>query len=152
MLKCNEVLSVQFRRKQKSFSGLKQPSQKSPCPNEARIIEAESAWSALCQAFHFVALHPIEWLIIAPDSLLLVLENLKYHVKGRDWTKSGYMGHPIHNFMADYNVLSAGILLSNGTVQHLIKAFPDYNSCHESGKYWNNEDLYLGRYTQFDIE
>lgn len=105
---------------------------------------AESGWSALCQTFHLLP-RPIEWLIIVPDSVLVVTENLKKFVRDRDWKgMASYFGHPLRHYMGEYNSLSAGILLSNASISLLLGQFPDPRSCNQSGKYWNNEDIYLG--------
>uniref|UniRef100_A0A1B6KVR8 Sulfotransferase domain-containing protein n=1 Tax=Graphocephala atropunctata TaxID=36148 RepID=A0A1B6KVR8_9HEMI len=45
-----------------------------------------------------------------------------------------------------YNIAQAGYVLSKGSIKTLIERFPSSESCLISGKYWKNDDFYLGKY------
>lgn len=145
MQKCDNYLVVQPNKTKKALSKFASPDDdKCEHPADILAVSADSSWGALCQTFHLLP-RPLEWLIIVPDSVLVVVENLKQYVRGRDWRAAGYFGHPVHHYTGEFNVLSAGVVLSNGTVSRLIRRFRDKEACEKSGKYWNNEDLYLGK-------
>lgn len=107
-------------------------------------IRGPSAWSNLCKALHFAKTKDLQWLMVSPDSSMVMIENLQFYVNGLDWKKAYYLGYALKNYVANYNILAAGILLSNGTLERLLSLFPTEDACDKSGKYWNNEDLYLG--------
>lgn len=133
--KCDNYLIVKFNR----TKGAK----KVQHGKKSWTVSAESGWSALCQTFQLLP-RPVQWLIIVPESVLVVVENLKRLVRNRDWNDVAYIGHAQRHYMGEYNALSAGILLSNASISLLLDRFPDKSACSSSGRYWNNEDVYLG--------
>lgn len=107
------------------------------------VLTSDNSWSILCHALHLLK-RPTDWVLIVPDTSLVVVENLKEYARNYDWRRAWYMGHPIEHYSANYNVGSAGILLSNGSVEALFKIFTNPKTCQRDGKHWNKEDLHLG--------
>lgn len=110
-----------------------------------KIVEGNSAWSGLCKAFHFVKNSKSQWFLIIPDNLFVLINNLKYFVKDLNWKDGHYYGYVIKDQVADYNTLTAGILLSRGSLEALMKVFKTENDCDNKEKFWRKEDLYLGK-------
>lgn len=114
------------------------------CPRTFKVT-ASNAWAGLCKTLHLVKRSRSHWFIFAPDNLLVLVDNLKAYVKDLDWESEHYYGHAVQHYEADYNVLSAGVLISRGTLFRLSEKFREHQ-CESSGKYWKNEDLYLGKH------
>lgn len=109
-----------------------------------RTFVSRSAWSGLCKALHLFKTKQNDWLVIVPDSLMVLMENLKLFVKDLNCEENYYYGYALEHYEADYNALGAGILLSRGTIRKLFEKFQTENDCDNSGKHWRNEDVFLG--------
>ncbi|KAK6617836.1 hypothetical protein RUM43_014064 [Polyplax serrata] len=107
-------------------------------------VVSKSAWGGLCKALHKI--NRTDWLLIVPDNLIVLVDNLRYFVRNLDGEEDHYYGYAIEHYDAAYNTLSAGILLSSGSLQKLYKKFHTEHDCDNSGKYWRNEDVHLGKY------
>lgn len=107
-----------------------------------------SSWQLLCEAFRYVwkSSETLEWLIFVKDDTLVVLENLRYMLGPLNHTQDHYLGHAVTLWGQPYNVADAGYVISAGVLRKLIKMFDNSEKCIISGKYWKQEDYYLGKF------
>lgn len=107
-----------------------------------------SSWQLLCEAFRYVwkSSETLEWLIFVKDDTLVVLENLRYMLGPLNHTQDHYLGHAVTLWGQPYNVADAGYVISVGVLRKLIKMFDNSEKCVISGKYWKQEDYYLGKF------
>ncbi|KAL0268481.1 UNVERIFIED_CONTAM: hypothetical protein PYX00_010409 [Menopon gallinae] len=152
LTKCDDVFTVRVNRAGKRRTDVEEDTRWIGLPEgevctKTRIhnVTAGSSWAGLCKTLHLVKTSPSNWFIFAPDNLLVLVDNLKAYVKPLDWTRDHYYGHAVQHYEADYNVFSAGVLISRGTLLNLVESFRE-DRCESSGKYWKNEDLYLGKH------
>lgn len=162
---CDEYRVIKINRADKSLKRLKGMlnhvknwetcSTKIDCNrelNDQNLINVvgESGWSGLCKAFQFIKVFSSEWIIIVPDNLMVLTENLKTFIQTLNPKEEyHYYGHAVKNYEADYNVISAGILISWGVFIKLMDKFSTEVDCSKAGKYWENEDFFLGSF-RFD--
>ncbi|XP_071442974.1 C1GALT1-specific chaperone 1-like [Hetaerina americana] len=112
-------------------------------------LQAKSSWHFLCEAIrilwesHKTVLH---WVLFLPESQFAIPENLRMYVANLSYEKPYYMGHAIKFWGVDYNVAQAGYVLSKGAVRAIRKKFNATDSCVTGGKFWRNEDYYLGKH------
>lgn len=114
-------------------------------PNSFKV-KAKSSFHVLCDVIRNIhKFHSdMEWSIFVKDDMFVVPENLRYLVASLNASDGYYLGHPINFWGVDYNIAMAGYALSRGAIKSLFGKFPDAKSCISGGKYWKQEDLYLG--------
>lgn len=106
-----------------------------------------SSWVLLCKALVNVS-DNYNWILILHDDTFAILENLRLLVAGLDDSKGYYLGHPVTFWTVTYNMGQAGFVLSKGSVNKIKNKFNMTNSCTSERTYWNQEDMYLGKYFQ----
>lgn len=112
-------------------------------------IKLTSSWQMLCEVMNYIwniDNKLLQWTIFIKDDTIILLENLRYFVAGLDFNNDYYLGHPISLWGQTYNVAQAGYVLSRGSFRKIIETFNDNYKCSSSGKYWKNEDFYLGKH------
>ncbi|KAF4519281.1 hypothetical protein B566_EDAN002171 [Ephemera danica] len=113
------------------------------------VIKPKSSWHYLCDAIRHLWLEHsanMQWVIFASDVLFVVPENLRLLVASLDHTQPYYLGHALTQWGENYNAAQAGYVLSSGALSDLAVKFNSSAACETSGKYWKNEDVYLGKY------
>lgn len=110
------------------------------------VNKSLSSFSALCSAARraYAASPPSAWVLFVRDDTFCVPENLRRLVASLDATLPWYLGHAVELWGVDYNAAGAGFVLSRGALNLLMKAFPDDSACQKGGKYFKQEDYYLG--------
>jgi hypothetical protein len=86
----------------------------------------------------------LHWVLFVSDDIFAIPENLRYYVASLDYNEPHYLGSDITFWGKTYNVGEAGYVLSKGVIYALQMKFNSSESCLKSGKYWRNEDFYLG--------
>lgn len=120
--------------------------------SEVPIINFEikllSSWQLLCEAFNYIWKDngALEWLIFVKDDTLVISENLRYMLALLNHTQDHYLGHAVVLWGRPYNVANAGYVISMGVFEKLIKMFDNSEKCAAGGKYWKQEDYYLGKF------
>ncbi|KAJ4445235.1 hypothetical protein ANN_07036 [Periplaneta americana] len=112
-------------------------------------FKPKSSWQYLCDTMRYIWQHnkgPLHWVIFLPDDVFVIPENLRYYVAALDYNEPHYLGHDVTFWGKVYNVGEAGYVLSKGALLALQYRFNTSESCLKSGKYWKNEDFYLGKY------
>lgn len=132
--RCNEVI----------FFGLENSSDISVI-----VLRPKSSWQYLCDAIRYLWQNNKEnlhWALFVPDDIFAIPENLRYYVASLDYNEPHYLGNDITFWGNAYNVGGAGYVLSKGVIYALQMKFNSSESCLKSGKYWRNEDFYLGKH------
>ncbi|CAD6208280.1 GSCOCG00003288001-RA-CDS [Cotesia congregata] len=112
-------------------------------------VKITSSWQLLCESLHHVwkSLNDsLQWVIVIKDDTMILLENLRYYVAPLDYNDGHYLGHPVVLWGQAYNVAQAGYVLSRGAVEKVISHFNTHEKCLAGGKYWKQEDYYLGKH------
>ncbi|XP_046389462.1 C1GALT1-specific chaperone 1-like [Ischnura elegans] len=112
-------------------------------------IKAKSSWHFLCETIQIVwKSHgsSLNWVLFLPESQFAIPENLRFYVEKLNYEKSYYMGHAVKFWGVDYNLAQAGYVLSKGAIRAVVKKFSSPGSCISGGKFWKNEDYYLGKH------
>ena len=88
----------------------------------------ERRWTACREALIHLARHYIDdyqWFLLAEDDTYVIVDNLVYFLAAQDVTYGRYLGHAIHRWGTDYNVIGAGVVLNRNSLRrlhsHLIK-------------------------------
>lgn len=74
-----------------------------------------------------------KWILVADDYTYASIENLRYYVAPLNESLPYYLGHPVKDFSNLYNVGSAGIVLSCGSVSLIHSIYNNAEDC--SSKY-----------------
>ena len=112
-------------------------------------LKPKSSWQYLCDAIRYVWRSygiDINWVLFVPDYVYVVPENLRYYTAPLDYNKTYYLGNDVIFWGQLYNVGEAGYVLSKGTINLLQTKFNSSDSCLKSGRYWKNDDFYLGEH------
>jgi hypothetical protein len=131
---CNEIV----------FFGLKSTSVIS-----LTVLKPKSSWQYLCDAVRHLWQNNkanLHWALFVPDDVFVIPENLRYYVASLDYNEPHYLGDAVTFWSNVYNVGEAGYVLSKGVIYALQMKFNSSELCRKSGKYWRNEDFYLGNY------
>jgi glycoprotein-N-acetylgalactosamine 3-beta-galactosyltransferase len=137
--RCNEIL----------FFGLENNSDVSVI-----VLKPKSSWQYLCDAIRYLWQNHkanLHWALFVSDDVFVIPENLRYYVASLDYNKPHYLGEEVTFWGTVYNVGEAGYVLSKGVIHALQRKFDSSESCLKSGKYWRNEDFYLGKYVMLHI-
>jgi len=132
--RCNEVV----------FFGVKNTSVIS-----LNVLKPKSSWEYLCHAIRHLWQSnkaDLHWALFVPDDVFVIPENLRYYVASLDYREPHYLGDDVTFWGEVYNIGDAGYVLSKGVIYALQMKFNSSELCHKSGKYWRNEDFYLGNY------
>lgn len=106
-----------------------------------------SSWQRLCDIIRTIlSKENLEWVLIAPDYIYVIPENLRYLVAYRDPDRAYYLGHPSHFWNQVYNSAETAYVLSRGSIRKIVAKFNSSSACLKSGKYTNNEDYLLGEF------
>lgn len=110
-------------------------------------IKLVSSWQLLCEAINYIwrSNKALEWIIFVQDDTLVILENLRYMLSPLNHTQDHYLGHAVILWGQPYNIADAGYVISIGVLRKLIKMFDNSEKCITSGRYWKQEDYYLGK-------
>ncbi|GFX03328.1 glycoprotein-N-acetylgalactosamine 3-beta-galactosyltransferase 1 [Trichonephila clavipes] len=91
-----------------------------------------TSFEGFCYAFTHVY-HKYEgqfdWVIIADDYTYAMIENLRYYVASLNSSFPYYLGHPVKDFSSLYNIGSAGIVLSKGSLSLLYSVYSTADDC-----------------------
>jgi glycoprotein-N-acetylgalactosamine 3-beta-galactosyltransferase len=131
---CNEIV----------FFGVKNSSAVS-----LTVLKPKSSWQYLCDGIRHLWKYnkaDLHWALFVPDDVFVVPENLRYYVASLNYNEPHYLGDDVTFWGNVYNVGEAGYVLSKGAIYALQMKFNSSELCHKSGKYWRNEDFYLGKY------
>ncbi|XP_058797465.1 C1GALT1-specific chaperone 1-like isoform X2 [Phymastichus coffea] len=113
-------------------------------------IKYTSAWQFLCEIMNYIWKRrneiPLNWIIFIKDDTIVVPENLQYNLAALNYMEPYYLGHAIVLWGTPYNVAQAGYVLSYESLRRVIKLFNTSKKCAAGGKYWKNEDYYLGKH------
>lgn len=137
---CNEIL----------FFGLENRSDVS-----VTVLKPKSSWHYLCDAIRYLWQNHkanLHWALFVSDDVFVIPENLRYYVASLDFNEPHYLGEEGTFWGIEYNVGEAGYVLSKGVIYALQNKFSSSESCLRSGKYWRNEDFYLGNYVCYDFD
>jgi len=113
------------------------------------VLKPKSSWEYLCNAVRHLWQSnkaDLHWALFVPDDVFVIPENLRYYVASLDYNEPHYLGDDVTLWGKVYNVGDAGYALSKGVINALQMKFNSSELCHKSGKYWRNEDFYLGNY------
>lgn len=113
-----------------------------------KTISASSSFGLLCSVLLDLRREkiPFQWLLFATDNTYVIPENFRYFVASFNSSEPHYLGHTMTYWNVLYNWKEAGYAISKGTVDILLNKFNDQEACAASGKYWKNEDWYLGKH------
>lgn len=111
-------------------------------------IKLTSSWQLLCEAFNYVWKDhgTSQWIIFVKDDTLVIPENLRFMVAPLNFTQDYYLGHAVTLWGQPYNVADAGYVISKSVVKKLVDMFDSPEKCAAGGKYWKQEDYYLGKF------
>ncbi|XP_066997955.1 glycoprotein-N-acetylgalactosamine 3-beta-galactosyltransferase 1 [Anabrus simplex] len=112
-------------------------------------FKANNSFHYLCDSIRYIwkeYMKILQWILFVPDDLFVIPENLRYYVAPLDHTIPYYMGHPSTFWGQVYNMGQAGYVLSRGAMEALQSTFNSTGKCRDGGKYWKNEDFYLGKH------
>ncbi|GIX75293.1 c1GALT1-specific chaperone 1 [Caerostris extrusa] len=91
-----------------------------------------TSFEGFCYAFTHIYhkyREKFDWIIIADDYTYAIIENLRYYVASLNSSFPYYLGHPVKDFSNLYNVGSAGIVLSKGSLSLLNSAYSTADDC-----------------------
>lgn len=138
-------------------------------------IPPVASFEGFCYAFIHVFLkykNKFKWMLIADDYTYSSIENLRYYVAPLNESIPYYLGHPVKDFSNLYNVGSAGIVLSYGSMLLIHSVYSNAKDCsskHPPSWYFDQSigkilqtfdvhpldtrDIYLrGRFNPFSVE
>ncbi|XP_046678239.1 glycoprotein-N-acetylgalactosamine 3-beta-galactosyltransferase 1-like [Homalodisca vitripennis] len=115
---------------------------------EITVMRPKNSWHYLCEVLRHLDNNSNDymWVLFVPDDVFAIPENLRHYVFGLNYNDPYYFGHSAFFWNEYYNIAQAGYVLSKGSIKTLITRFSTSESCIASGKYWKNEDYYLGKY------
>lgn len=109
-----------------------------------------SSWHLLCNTIlhiHQNYKNKVKYVILINDDTFVIPENLRKILAGFKSDFYVYMGHAISFWGVTYNVAQSGIVLGMNVIERLTLMFKNNADCQNSGKYWKQEDWYLGMYS-----
>ncbi|KAJ9589591.1 hypothetical protein L9F63_017176 [Diploptera punctata] len=112
-------------------------------------LKPKSSWHYLCDAIRYIWGSygtDVHWILFAPDDLYVIPENLRYYIAHLDYNRTYYLGNDIIFWGQLYNDREAGYVLSIETIKLLQRKFNSSELCLKSGRYWKNDDFYLGKH------
>lgn len=116
-------------------------------------IQYYSSWHFLCEVMSYLWKRsseiPLNWIIFIKDDTIVVPENLQYNLAPLNYMEPYYLGHAIVLWGTPYNVAQAGYVLSYESLRRLMVEFDTSEKCAAGGKYWKNDDYYLGKYQNY---
>ncbi|XP_054712794.1 glycoprotein-N-acetylgalactosamine 3-beta-galactosyltransferase 1-like [Uloborus diversus] len=86
-----------------------------------------------------------KWVLIADDNTYAIIENLRHYVAPLNSSVPYYLGHPAKDFSSLYNLGSAGIVLSYGSMSLFHSVYNSANDCSSKNAPSWYFDLSLGR-------
>lgn len=110
-----------------------------------RQEKISSSWHLLCDSIRKIPVR-FQWAIFLYDDTFAISENVRYMVAGLNPDEGHYLGHAISFWGTRYNVGQAGYVLSRGSIQALQKQFNSTEACIAGGRFWKQEDFYLGQW------
>lgn len=113
------------------------------------VMKPKSSWHYLCNVIRYIYTNytlKYHWVLFVPDDIYAIPENLRLYVYDKNFNDVFYFGHTALFWNQYFNLAQAGYVISNGTIHALYNKFPTEQTCLDSGKYWKNEDYYLGKY------
>lgn len=113
------------------------------------VMTHKNSWHYLCNVIRYIYTNytkPYHWILFVPDDVYAIPENLRIFVSEKNFSDPFYFGHAAMFWNQYFNLAQAGYVISNGTVNALYNKFPTDQMCLDGGKYWKNEDYYLGKY------
>ncbi|XP_026474271.1 uncharacterized protein LOC113378000 isoform X2 [Ctenocephalides felis] len=108
-----------------------------------------SSWHLLCNTIIHIQntyKNKVKYVIFVNDDTFVIPENLRMVLAGFKKEFYVYMGHAIIFWGVTYNVAQSGIVLGMNVIERLSHKFKNNEECQNSGKYWKQEDWYLGKY------
>lgn len=111
-------------------------------------FKPRNAFHLLCDTINYMLeKHKTDpWFLFVYDYMFIVVENLRHFLAPFDHNIAHYFGHPYTFWGQIYNVAESGYVLSNAAMHSIHKIFNSTDKCQEGGKYWKNEDFYLGKH------
>lgn len=112
------------------------------------VMRPKSSWHYLCNVIRYIHTNytkQYHWILFVPDDIYAIPENLRIFVSGKNFNDPFYFGHTALFWSQYFNLAEAGYVISNGTMNALYSKFPTDQKCVDGGKYWKNEDYYLGK-------
>lgn len=115
---------------------------------EVKVLRPKSSWHYLCEIIRQIenSADDYMWVLFVPDDIYAIPENLRHYVFNKNPKGQFYLGQKAMFWNQHYNLGQAGYVLSKGSITALAKRFNTTQSCQTSGKYWKNEDYYLGKF------
>lgn len=113
-----------------------------------RREKIDSSWHLLCEAIRKIP-PKFQWVLFVYDDTFGIPENIRRMVASLDSDKGHYLGHAISFWGTTYNVGQAGYVLSQGSVRALKKQFNSTEACIAGGRFWKQEDFYLGKVSRW---
>lgn len=115
-----------------------------------RQEKIESSWHLLCDAVREISAK-YQWSLFVFDDMFAVPENVRHMVAALNAEKGHYLGHAISFWGTTYNVGQAGYVLSRGSVRALQNLFNSTEACIAGGRFWRQEDFYLGEHSFYEF-
>lgn len=109
-----------------------------------RQEKIESSWHLLCDVIREIP-SKFQWSLFVFDDMFAIPENVRKMVAGLNADDGHYLGHAISFWGTTYNVGQAGYILSKGSVKALKNLFNSTEACIAGGRFWKQEDFYLGK-------
>jgi len=113
-----------------------------------RTLPSGSSFELLCSALLEISREKVkfDWIFFATDNTFVIPENFRYYVASLNSSDPHYLGHTMTFWQVHYNWKNAGFAISKGTATALLAKFQDKKACTAGGRFWNNEDWYLGKH------
>ncbi|XP_049778954.1 glycoprotein-N-acetylgalactosamine 3-beta-galactosyltransferase 1-like [Schistocerca cancellata] len=112
-------------------------------------FKPKNSWHFLCDCIRHIWKNygnQMQWVLFVPDDMFVIPENLRYYVAPLDYRNPHYLGHALTFWGQLYNIGQAGYVVSKGALSALESRFNTTEKCAMGGKYWKNEDFYLGKH------
>lgn len=115
---------------------------------DVTVLRFKNSWHYLCDTIRHIHdnYNDYMWVLFVPDDVFAIPENLRRYVFNLNFEASYYLGHSGIFWNEQYNLAQAGYVLSKGSIKAITKKFPSSESCQRSGKYFRNEDYFLGMF------
>lgn len=120
---------------------------------EVKVLRPKSSWHYLCEIIRQLdsSAENYMWVLFVPDDIYAIPENLRHYVFNKNPREHFYFGQKAVFWNEHYNLGQAGYVLSRGSIKALAQRFNTSQSCQSSGKYWKNEDYYLGKSININV-